>query len=145
MLLIGEGKERAKLEIQIRIAGLEWHVSLAGFIPDAARVLPAFDIFVLPSIKEGLSYALMQAMASGLPVVASRVGGISDLVSEGREGLLVRAKDPKALAGTIQKLAADAAMRRRFGKAAQEKIATRFRFSAMIERTITLYDTAADR
>lgn len=139
VLIVGEGEERAHLERRIADAGLGDHVFLAGFVPDAVRFLPGLDMFVLPSVKEGLPYALMSAMAAGLPVVATRVGNIPDLIAEGEDGMLVAPKDATGLSAAIRRLAASPAQRQRLGGNARRKIETAFPFSAMMERTISLY------
>lgn len=139
-IVIGEGEERQKLQQQIDSLGLRDTVHLAGFIPDAARLLKGFDIFALPSVKEGLPYTLMAAMAAGLPAVATRVGGIPDLITDRIEGLLVPPKDPAALARAITALAASAQKRTGLGNAAQRKIETKFPFRAMMERTLSVYN-----
>lgn len=138
-IVIGEGEERQDLQKYIDALSLCDAVHLPGFIPDAAQLLPAFDIFILPSIKEGLPYALMQAMAAGLPVIASRVGGIPDIVTEGVDGLLVPPKDPTALETNLLKLISSLELGQKLGTAAQQKIATKFPFRDMIARTISLY------
>lgn len=139
IIIIGEGEERALLERQIKDAGITDRVFLAGFVPDAARFLPGFDIFALSSLKEGLPYALMAAMAAGLPVVATRVGGIPDLITDGEDGILITPKDTKGLSTALARLVADAEGRTRLASHARVTIATKFPFSAMLARTISLY------
>lgn len=140
VVVVGEGEERPKLEYQIKSFGLEKTVFLAGFIPEAAKYLQGFDAFVLPSIKEGLPYALMEAMAAGLPIIASRVGGIPDLVENGKSGILVNAKDSAALAQKIEKLMQNQETRITLGKEAKARVETSFRFRDMLERTLKIYD-----
>jgi glycosyltransferase involved in cell wall biosynthesis len=120
-------------------------IFLPGFIPGAADYLKALDIFVLPSVKEGLPYALMQAMAAGLAVVATRVGGIPDLVGDGQEGLLVPAGDPTRLKTAIAALISSPELREKLGTSAQRKIGTNFPFHAMITKTISMYDAAPNQ
>ena len=138
-VIIGEGEEHPVLQEQIRRAGLRDIVFLVGFVPDAARFLKGLDLFALPSVKEGLPYALMAAMTAGLPSIATRVGGVPDLVTDRVEGLLVPPKDPEALARAISALASSREDRARMEQAARRKIETKFPFRAMIERTISLY------
>lgn len=138
-LIIGDGEERVALERQIADAYLKNSVFLAGFVPDASRFLLGLDIFVLPSVKEGLPYALMSAMAAGLPVVATRVGGIPDLITDGEDGIIAEPKDAKGLAALLARLAASPGERQRIGSRARQKIETRFPFDAMMKRTISLY------
>jgi len=145
LIILGEGEDRTELEQYISAAGLQQKIFLPGFIPGAAERLRALDIFVLPSVKEGLPYALMQAMAAGLAVVATRVGGIPDLVGDGQEGLLVPAGDPTRLKTAIAALISSPELREKLGTSAQRKIATKFPFHAMITETISMYDAAPNQ
>lgn len=139
-IIIGEGENREKLQNQIKLLGLQNSVFLAGFIPEAARYLKAFDIFVLPSLKEGLPYTIMEAMFAGLPVVATNVGGIPDLVEHKKTGLLMAPKDVNALAQMLQALIQSKKMREEFGNRASKTIETKFTLRDMIVKTIACYD-----
>ena len=136
---MGEGKERQRLETQRQMLGLVNDTSIIGFVPEAKQYLKAFDAFVLPSVKEGLPYAAMEAMGAGLPIVASDVGGIPDLVSPHTTGLLTRAKDPHALARHIRNIIDNEDGRRAMGICAQEKIARSHSLEQMITSTANLY------
>lgn len=142
-VIMGEGKERQRLEMQRQALGLANDTSVIGFVPEAKQYLKAFDTFVLPSVKEGLPYAVMEAMAAGLPVVASHVGGIGDLISDQTTGLLTRAKDPRALARHIQYVIDNQDHRRAMGMRAQEKIAQSHSLERMMSATINLYHELA--
>jgi glycosyltransferase involved in cell wall biosynthesis len=96
-VVLGEGPLRPALERQARGAGLQGRLCFAGHVPDASELLPAADVFVLPSLKEGLPYVLLEAMAARVPIVATRVGGIPELL----EAVLVEAGDAEALAQAI--------------------------------------------
>lgn len=100
-IVIGEGGERATLAAQIAVNGLEEHVFLVGAFEEAARLLPAFDLFVLPSRSEASGYVLLEAGIAGVPVVASNVGGIPELVIDQKNGLLVPAGDTDALIAAL--------------------------------------------
>lgn len=139
-IVIGEGEDREKLQNQIRSLGLQNSVFLAGFIPEAARYLKAFDIFVLPSLKEGLPYTIMEAMFAGLPVIATNVGGIPDLVEHKKTGLLTAPKDVNALARMLQALIQSKKMREGLGNKAIKTIETKFKLRDMIDETISCYD-----
>ena len=139
-IILGSGEYQEQLQKQIDSLKLANKVFLAGFIPDASRYLEACDIFVLPSLKEGLPYALMEAMAAGLPAVATRVGGIPDLIEDGIEGMLVPPKDAPALTHALGALIEDPHLRRRLGISAHTKIKTTFTFRAMLEHTIHIYE-----
>lgn len=141
IVIIGDGEDKAKLQEQIRSLRLEGTVSLIGAVPDARRYLAGLDIFVLPSLKEGLPYALMEAMQAGLPVIATRVGGIPDIINNGENGLLVDPKNARDLADAMVTLLAspEARAHRDLGARARQAIETRFPFSAMMEHTVSLY------
>lgn len=139
-VIIGEGEEREKLALQIKSHELEDMVFLAGFIQEAGRYLRALDIFVLPSIKEGLPYALMEAMHAGLPAVATSVGGIPDLVEHGQDGLLVAPRDPGGLAKAVVELAREVEKRKLMGGSAEAKISAGFLPEHMVSQTVEVYD-----
>jgi glycosyltransferase involved in cell wall biosynthesis len=120
--ICGEGPLRPQLESQIRELGLSDHVRLLGARLDVSPLLAAADVFVLPSRWEGLSRALMEAMAAGLPVIASRVDGIKDLITDGVHGLLVASEDPKSLETSILQLLEHPPMKKKMGAAAREHV-----------------------
>jgi glycosyltransferase involved in cell wall biosynthesis len=139
LIVLGEGEERAKLEALIKERGLGERVRLLGFVPDAASYLPAFDLFLMISRSEALGYALLEAGAAGLPVVATRVGGMPEIVAHGESGILVPPENPAALARAIRGLLADPALGKRYGAALKEKVATRFSKERMLEETFARY------
>lgn len=142
VLIIGDGEERKPLEQQIGNLHLETTIFLLGFVPDAAHYLSGMDIFVLPSTKEGLPYAVMEALTVGLPIIASNVGGIPDLISHNETGILAPPKNPEALAEAIQSLIQNPQQRMALGKRAREVVRTKFSLRAMLEQTQHLYETA---
>ena len=142
MLFISDGEDRAKLEAKIARLGLDDHIFLPGFVTDVKRYLKGLDIFVLPSVKEGLPYAIMEAMAAGTPIIASRVGGIPDLIRSGESGLLVPPKNPDALADAIGQLIKDNALASRLGLNAAASATRSFPMHVMISRTTALYGAA---
>jgi starch synthase len=97
------------------------------------------SLFVLPSRTEGMPVALMEAMASGKAVVATRVGGVPELLEEGRSGVIVAPEDPPALAGALSELLADPARRRALGSAARDRVVDRFRLSECTARLVALW------
>jgi len=139
IVIVGDGIERAYLESLITKYNLEENIILAGQIPDAAKYLKAFDIFILPSVKEGLPYALLEAMAAGLPIVATSVGGIPEMIENGRDGLLVASKNPEELATAIEKLIDNPTLRETLGQNAKEKIEKEFSLSRMLKETEDIY------
>ena len=139
IVIIGEGESRIELQREIQRLKLSDTVFLLGFVPNAARYLKGLDIFVLPSLKEGLPYSIMEAMAAGLPVVATNVGGIPDLIIDGKSGLIVPPKDPAAIAKAILPLLQDPRERQSLSQEARRRIATSFNIEAMVAKTIAVY------
>jgi glycosyltransferase involved in cell wall biosynthesis len=142
VLVAGDGPCRAELEEQSARLGLATRVSFLGRRQDKACLLLACDALVLPSRAEGLGVAALEAMACARPVVASRVGGLADLVRDGETGLLVPPEDPEALARAIAALARDAALCRRLGEAGAARIAERHLPSRMCDAYEELYARA---
>ncbi|TSC78265.1 MAG: glycosyl transferase family protein [Parcubacteria group bacterium Gr01-1014_33] len=138
-VIIGSGENEKSMHQRIRALGLETSVFLPGFMPDAAMYMPAFDIFALPSVKEGLPYVVMEAMAAGLPIVASQVGGIQDLIEDGKNGILVPPKNPDALSRALHSLFQDAGTRASFGAYSRLKVKTKCTLRDMIEKTVCIY------
>jgi glycosyltransferase involved in cell wall biosynthesis len=120
--ICGDGPLRSQLETQIKEAGLSGHVRLLGAWEDITPLLASADIFVLPSRWEGLSRALMEAMAAGLPAIATQVDGIRDLITDGVNGLLVPSEDAVALGNSILELIENAAMRKRIALEGQAHV-----------------------
>jgi glycosyltransferase involved in cell wall biosynthesis len=119
--------------------GLTSRIHLLGFRDDVPRILAGSDIFVLPSLSEGLSIAIMEAMAASLPVVATAVGGNGELVAEGRTGFLVPARDARALAAAIGALAREPGLRREMGRAGAARVGWEFTATKMLDRYAALY------
>jgi len=144
--LVGEGPLRARTEIAVRRAGLQDCIRFHGGLvrPEVVRLLSLMDAVVLASQptangkREGIPVALMEAMASGLPVVASRLSGIPELVESGREGLLVPPADPEALAAALERLAGDPGLRRRMGSAGRQKVLRAFDLERNAEALLEL-------
>jgi len=142
LVLVGKGddkgEEEIKLKEQVERAGLADKVRFLGWRPDVDEIMGCFDIFVLPSLNEGMGRVLVEAMAAGLPIVASRVGGIPDLVKDGENGLLVPPADTSALEKAISSLLHDGARRKRMGKAGK-KMCGPYSAEAMVEQIDVLY------
>jgi len=117
-LIVGEGKLRGDLEARISGAGLGNRVILTGFREDPLEILSTFTCFVLSSYLEGLGTSVMDAQAMGVPVVATRTGGVPDIVEDGVTGLLVSPRDPEALAGAIARMLREPGMRQQLAKTA---------------------------
>ena len=140
--IAGDGELDKALSL-IRKLGLEDCVELLGWLsaPEVQRELNVADVYVLPSHNEGLPMSLLEAMACGLPVVSTRVGGIPEVVQDGINGLLIEAGDMEALAGSINALAGDASLRRRLGVAARETIVMSYSVEKLMPRLQQIYDS----
>jgi sugar transferase (PEP-CTERM/EpsH1 system associated) len=139
LILAGEGPCRAELTRLIAELGLEGRVRLLGDCPDVPTVLSALDLFVLPSIAEGMSNTLLEAMAAGIPVVATRVGGNPELVEDGAAGRLVAPRDPAALAEVMAGYLDDPHLRTLHGKAARQRATEHFGLDRMCAAYTDLY------
>ena len=144
LIIVGEGPEHAELQRRIEQLGLTQRVRLLGNRSDVAELLAECDVFVLSSIAEGMPVTLMEAMASGLPVVATEVGGVASVVEHGVTGTLVPAGDPRALAEALGGYMADEALRLRHGDAGRARVTADFSLSAMLSAYTALYDNLLD-
>jgi glycosyltransferase involved in cell wall biosynthesis len=138
-VLVGDGPDRPALENELRRLGLSNVVELAGERDDVPELLAGADVFVLSSRSEGLPLSILEAMAVGLPVVASAVGGVPELVVDGTTGLLVRPGDPGELAEALAHVLADAGLRRRLGCAGHERARSLFDLAALRGAYVELY------
>lgn len=136
LVILGEGEARPALEKLIREFGLENSVVLKGFVPHARELLSAFDIFVLPSRSEALPYTVLEAGLAALPVIASRVGGIPEVIETGISGVLVDPENPEALLSALLLLSDDPSLRSRLGYALKESILTSFSADKMSYATL---------
>jgi len=140
--LVGDGPERSRIENEIARLGLADHVRLLGERDDVARLLHAFDLYVLCSVTEGLSLSILEAMAAGLPVVATRVGGNPELLDQGRAGILIPARDPDALADAIIDLLINREKASALGRAARERARRSFDIRTVARRLEEIYERA---
>ena len=138
-VVIGEGQDRPVLERTISKHRLRDIVFLVGAIPEAAKLIPAFDLYCVTSKKEGLPYAILEAMAAGLPIVATAVGGVPELINDQRTGELVPAGDVAALSHAVEDLLQDPTRAQQLGQAARERVRRKFSLAAMVEQTIACY------
>ena len=143
--IAGDGSCGAELAADVRGRKLEDQVRLLGAIADPRRLLWALDIFAFPSTREGLGVALLEAMACGLPAVASRAGGIAEVVEDGRTGLLVAPGNAAEIAAGLARLAAEPQTRETLRAAARKKVVEKFSMSAMARATLALYRACLDR
>jgi glycosyltransferase involved in cell wall biosynthesis len=138
--IAGEGSLRSKLEAEGRKLGISGSVSFSGWQEDLAQVMAGWDIFALPSLDEGFGFAALEAMAAGLPVVATNVGGLPELVVDGQTGWLVPARDSGMLADCVRRLIADVEMREAMGAAGRQRAQKDFPLSRMVEQIVAVYD-----
>jgi glycosyltransferase involved in cell wall biosynthesis len=136
--ICGDGVLRAELESQIHSLGLSNSVRLFGRSDHVANYLASADVFVMPSRWEGLPIALLEAMSAGLPVIATNVEGVDEVIVDGEQGLLVPVGNVDALVRAILQLLRDPAMRARMGLSSKQRIAERYSIDQMSERYLAL-------
>jgi glycosyltransferase involved in cell wall biosynthesis len=145
LVLIGDGPERERIERLVVELGLGANVVLAGRVAQASRLLRNFHFSVLASVQESFPNSVVESMAAGVPVVATRVGGIPELVRDGVDGLLVPAREPVRLAEAMLTLLRDPRLADGMGRSARERIGDAFTVEKMIRRTEKLYLRLLDR
>ncbi|HEY7069624.1 MAG TPA: glycosyltransferase [Acidimicrobiales bacterium] len=144
LVLVGLGPLEADLRALVAREGLAERVTFAGSRDDVAALLPAFDVFALSSRYEGLPIALLEAMAAGRPCVATSVGGVPEVITDGEDGVLVPPDDPAALAAALTALLDDPARRTELGRRAAAR-AEDFRLDAAVARIEAVYDRVLAR
>jgi glycosyltransferase involved in cell wall biosynthesis len=137
--LVGDGPDREAVEAEVRRLGLAERVKLAGDRRDVPELLAEGDVFVLSTASEGLPMSILEAMAAGLPVVASHVGGIPEVVEDGRTGLLVPPGDDRALAAAIGRLVADPGLQAELGRAGHDRARRCFAVEVFRRSHVDLY------
>ena len=139
LTIAGDGRKREELMGQARAAGLSESIDFLGTVSDVPAVLAKTDIYVQPSLQEGLPNAVLEAMAMGLPIVATQVSGNEDVVVNGENGLLVPAGDPDALAAALRRLIADPSLAARMGRRSREMVEDRFGLAAVMRALTNAY------
>ena len=139
LLIVGDGREKDKLAGLVNNLGLEESVKFIPEVSDTRQVLAAMDVFIMPSLKEGLGLSLMEAMAAGIAVIGSDVGGIRDLIRDGVTGILVKPADAYAISQAIIGLLQDTKKREALGGSAQMFIAQNFSQDKMVRETERIY------
>jgi glycosyltransferase involved in cell wall biosynthesis len=137
-VLVGQGPLEAEIRALVQRRGLEGTVLFAGHRSDVPRVMSASDVFALASLHEGLSIALLEAMAVGTPPVVTDVGGLAEVVTSGRDGLVVPPRQPDELASAIGAMLRDPELRARLGRAARRR-ASNFDIRSSVERAEAVY------
>jgi len=143
-VILGTGELETALRTQIKALHLERHVLLAGFRPDALSLQKGFDLFAMSSVTEGLGTVLLDAMAIGQAIVATRAGGIPEVVAHDQTGVLVPPRDADALAAAIVRLLGDADRRTALGVAGRERVRASFSVERMVQATLDAYGRLVD-
>lgn len=144
LLLVGEGQERSKLEALAANLNIAENVLMVGEKNNIPEYLAVMDIFVLPSLLEGMSNTILEAMCAGLPVIASNIGGNPELVYNGESGLLFQSDSLDALTERIERLLYDSSLREKMGENAMKIAGERFSIQAMVSRYEALYQVCAN-
>jgi glycosyltransferase involved in cell wall biosynthesis len=145
LVILGSGELEKDLRRRAELLALDGSVTFAGFRPDAARYLPALDLFVLSSVEEGLGTSTLDAQAAGIPVVVTRAGGSPEAMRDGETGLLAEPGDAAALAQQAIALLNDPARRARMGAAGRLHVAEVFTADRMVEETLATYRELTSR
>jgi glycosyltransferase involved in cell wall biosynthesis len=140
LIIVGEGELRGALEEQVKVLGLDRHVTLAGFREDVLSLMKSLDLFVMSSVTEGFGSAILEAMTCGRAVVGTRAGGIPEVVDDGVTGLLVAARQPEALAEAMGRLLTDADRRASMGRAGRARVLSAFSVDALVGGIIAVYE-----
>ena len=139
LCVVGDGPERESHERLAKSLGVVRHCFFLGYQEEMGRWFDSFDAFALPSANEGTPVSAIEALAAGCPVVATRVGGVPDVVQDGETGFLVESGDTEALARRLAELAADPELRRRLGDEGRERVTSRYRVGRLIDDVDRLY------
>lgn len=142
VLLVGRGESESELKAEASRLGVEAHIRFLGFRNDIPLLLGLMDVFVLPSLSEGLSMALLEAMAAEKPVVATKVGGNAELIVEGETGYLVPSKAPEALADRVVNLLRNKVQAREFGCRGKQRVDEQFSLAGMVSAYQKCYEQA---
>jgi glycosyltransferase involved in cell wall biosynthesis len=138
-IIIGEGEQRPMLEQLIKDKKLEQRVFLVGYVEQAAEYIKGFNIFILPSVKEGLPYTLIEAGYANLPVIATTVGGIPEIIDDMKSGILIQPRKPAEIAHAIGFYAEHPEIARTHARVLNESVKIKFGLERMVEETKKLY------
>jgi glycosyltransferase involved in cell wall biosynthesis len=136
---MGTGRDREKLQGLISELGLEGNVFLLGHVDGASQYMKAFDIFMLASLSEGLAYVLIEAGAASLPVVATAVGGIPEVIDDMGSGILVQPRNARELSHALLFMVEHPDDRKKYGAALKEKVSQKFSLEEMAAKTADVY------
>lgn len=140
LLIVGEGSLQKSLEERVRFFGVSDSIVFIPAVTDVCEALAVMDVFVMPSLQEGLGLALMEAMAAGIAAVGSDVGGIKTLIRHGHNGLLIKPRDPSGISAAVIRLLCNPDERESLGRQAQEDVRVRFPREKMIDQTQEVYE-----
>ena len=141
LIIIGSGPKKIDLKNWIDQLYLNKNVFLTGRIKNGSELLPAFDLYVCSSVKEGLSYTIIEAMSAGLPIIATKVGGNSELISDKKEGVLIKSQSEEEIARAIIKFYNNPQEHKQMGDSAREKFTQKFSLEKMVEKTKNIYNS----
>jgi glycosyltransferase involved in cell wall biosynthesis len=139
LCMVGDGPDRAGLERRAHELGIMRQVLFLGYQEEVSSFYAAFDALVLPSSNEGTPVSAIEALAAGRPVVATRVGGVPDVVRDGEDGFLVEAGETDELADRLERLARDPELRARMGRQGRERVLPRYAVDRLVEDVDELY------
>ena len=139
LIIIGDGQLRENLELRIKDYGLKKEVMLLGQIPEARKFMKAFDIFVLPSVKEGFPWVILEAMAAKVPVIATSVGVVPEIIENGKNGIIVEPKNPQQIAEAIKYLMENERVRQGLPINAHQTVLFKFPIEKMVKETEELF------
>jgi glycosyltransferase involved in cell wall biosynthesis len=145
LVIAGDGALKSRLQAQARTLGVADRVHFLGWRTDALRVFAGLDIFLMPSLWEGFGLVLLEAMSQRLPIVASDVSAIPEVVADGTTGLLVPPRDVPRLAAALRLLLTDAPLRQHMGLLGEDRLEERFTAGRMVDETLTLYQAVLAR
>jgi len=140
-VVIGDGQLREKLEKEIESYGLEKRVFLVGRVLNAYQYMTAFNVFVLPSVKEGFPWTILEAMSAKIPVIASNVGAMAEIIENGKNGMSVAPKKPSQISDAIKTLMEDEKLRDEITIQAHQTVIKRFNIHSMIEQYERLFSS----
>ncbi len=145
LVIAGDGPLRAALEAEARACGVANRVRFLGWRDDVPRLLAGFDVLLMPSLWEGFGLVILEAMSRRVPVIASHVSAIPEIVTDGETGLLVPPRDADALAAALALLLGDYVLRRHMGLLAEDRLETHFSAERMVSQTVALYKELLQR
>jgi len=140
VFIISPGEERDNLEKLIKKLGLEENFYLMGFIENASSYLKAYDLFTMTSIKEGHPYAILEAGLAKLPVIGSNIPGITDIIENDKNGVLVESRNPDDIKRALEELLSNTKKMAKLGASLESDIKDKFSFKKMLDSTVLLYE-----